>query len=81
MRKKNSAKSIATAIEQPTDLLDEKQAAAFLHITPRVARLWRTTRGLPHFKPTKKTTLYRRSDLLAWLEQTRVATTGGLRHA
>ena len=74
---KKILKSVSTASEQPTDLLDEKQAAAFLHITPRVARLWRSTRGLPHFKPTKKVTLYRRSDLLAWLEQSRVATVGG----
>jgi hypothetical protein len=56
------------------DLLNEKEAAAFLRITPRLCRLWRSTRGLPHFRPTKKVIIYRRPDLLAWLEQTRTST-------
>ena len=57
------------------DLLNETEAAALLHLEPRTLRLWRQQRGLPHFKPTRKVVLYRRSDLLAWLEQSRVATT------
>ena len=61
------------------ELLNEAEAAALLKIKPRVARLWRVTRGLPHFKPTRKVVLYRRDDLLAWLEKSRVATIGGVK--
>lgn len=58
----------------PDNLLNEQEAAAFLRIKPRTLRLWRARRGVPHFKPTSKVVLYRRSDLMAWLEQSRVAT-------
>jgi hypothetical protein len=58
------------------DLLSEKAAADFLHIKPRVCRLWRKTRGLPHYAPTRKVILYRKSDLVAWLEQSRTVTIG-----
>lgn len=60
-----------------TDLFSEAEAAAYLHQQPRTLRLWRAARGLPHFKPTSKVVLYRRADLDAWLEQTRVAMIGG----
>jgi len=55
------------------DILNESQAAGLLHQEERTLRLWRQRRGLPHFKPTHKTVLYRRSDLLAWLEKSRVS--------
>jgi hypothetical protein len=55
------------------ELLTEAQAAEFLHQKPRTLRDWRRRRGLPHFKPTQKTVLYRKADLLAWLERYRVA--------
>lgn len=58
------------------DILNETEAAALLHQEPRTLRLWRHARGLPHFKPTRKVVLYRRADVLAWLEQSRVAMIG-----
>jgi hypothetical protein len=60
-----------------TDLFSEGEAAAYLHQQPRTLRLWRNRRGLPHFKPTSKVVLYRRADLDAWLENSRVAVIGG----
>ena len=56
-----------------SDVLTELEAAAYLHQQPRTIRAWRTLRGLPHFKPTHKVTLFRRQDLVAWLERSRVA--------
>jgi len=64
-------------ISTSDDLLNETEAAALLHLEPRTLRLWRQSRGLPHFKPTRKVVLYRRSDLLGWLDQHRVATLKG----
>jgi hypothetical protein len=59
-------------------ILNEQEACAFLHQkNPRTLRLWRKTRGLPHYAPTRKVILYRKSDLVAWLEQSRTATIGG----
>jgi len=60
-----------------TDLLTEAQAADYLHQKPRTIRLWRNRRGLPCFKPTSKVTLFRRADLDAWLERSRIATIHG----
>ncbi len=55
------------------EVLSEAQAAEFLHQKPRTLRAWRMRRGLPHFKPTQKAVLYRKADLLNWLETYRVA--------
>jgi len=49
-------------------LLNDAQAATFLQIKRRTLRLWRRTRGLPHFKLTTKVIRYRQRDLEAWLE-------------
>jgi hypothetical protein len=56
-----------------SDVFSEAEAAAYLHQKPRTIRDWRAQRGLPCFKPTAKVTLYRRADLDAWLDRTRVA--------
>jgi excisionase family DNA binding protein len=56
-----------------SDVFNEAEAAAYLHITKRTCREWRATRGLPACKPTPKVTLYRKSDIDAWLEHSRVA--------
>ena len=56
-----------------SDVFNEAEAAAYLHQKPRTIRDWRATRGLPCFKPTAKVTLYKRADLDAWLERTRVS--------
>jgi len=56
-----------------SDVFNEAEAAAYLHQKPRTIREWRATRGLPCFKPTAKVTLYKRADLDAWLEHTRVS--------
>ena len=58
------------------DLLDETKAAELLGVEPRTLRLWRNTRGLPHFKPTGKIVRYRASEIMNWLERFRVATRG-----
>ena len=66
--------NIATTPKQSAgDVLTEAEAAAYLHQKPRTIREWRATRGLPCFKPTAKVTLYRRQDLDAWLDRSRVA--------
>lgn len=55
------------------EILTEKQAAELIHQKPRLLRLWRECRGLPHFKPTRKVVLYKKADVLEWLESSRVA--------
>jgi len=55
-------------------LLNETEAAELLHQEPRTLRLWRKRRGLPHLKVSAKTILYRKSDVMSWLENFRVAT-------
>jgi Helix-turn-helix domain len=55
------------------EIMTEVQAAEFLHQKPRTLRDWRIRRGLPHYKPTQKVVLYRKADLLKWLEMHRVA--------
>lgn len=61
------------------DLLNETEAAEFLHLKPRTLRLWRNRRGLVHYHPTRKVVLYRKSELLDWLNQHRVSTVRGAR--
>lgn len=61
----------------PDDILDEGQAADLLQIETRTLRLWRATRGVPHYKPTRKVVRFSRRDLLSWLERSRVAITRG----
>jgi hypothetical protein len=71
MSKKARKIKVAVAPAPDTEVLDDAAAAALLRTKPRTLRLWRQTRGLPHFKPTGRIILYRRSDLLAWLEKFR----------
>jgi excisionase family DNA binding protein len=54
------------------DLLNYAGAAELLQQQPRTIRLWARTRGLPHYKPTAKVVLFRRAEILAWLERSRV---------
>ena len=51
-----------------TDLLDPDEASAYLHMTVgHLAQLRYRGEGPTYLKPTKKTVLYRRADLDAWL--------------
>jgi hypothetical protein len=52
--------------------MDEQQAAEYLKVTPRCIRDWRARLGLPCYKPTCKIVIYRRTDLDAWLERSRL---------
>jgi len=63
----------------PADLLDDLQVAAILGVQPRSVRQWRSQRGLPFLRITPKTIRFRRSDLDAWLDRSRVQITGGAR--
>ena len=53
----------------PRDLLNEKEAAALLGVSPGTLSVWRSTGrySLPFLK-VGFLVKYRRSDLLAWLE-------------
>jgi hypothetical protein len=73
MAKNRKIKIEKKVTETPADVLTETQAAVFLHQQPRTLRLWRTERGLPHFKVSNKVVLYYRADLLEWLQRRRVA--------
>ena len=51
------------------ELLDEKQAAALLHVTPGTLAVWRSTgRYSLRFVKVGRNVRYRLSDLNAWLE-------------
>jgi excisionase family DNA binding protein len=54
------------------ELLNDAQAAQLLGITSRTLRLWRHSRGVPHYKVTERSIRYKRSDLLSWLDRARV---------
>lgn len=65
----------AAPLASDNDIIHGDQAAAaLLGQSPRTIRLWRMRRGLPHFKVTGKVILFRRADILAWLENHRVVT-------
>jgi len=53
------------------DYLTHHEAAQLLAVKSRTLRLWRRTRGLPHYKITSKEIRYRRSDLDEWLARRR----------
>jgi hypothetical protein len=60
-----------------TEVFNDSQAGAYLGgVAPRLLRLWRRTRGLPHLKLTAKVIRYRKSDLDGWLAQHRVQVGG-----
>ena len=51
------------------DLLDEKQAASLLHVTPGTLSVWRSTgRYSLRFVKVGRNVRYRLSDLNEWLE-------------
>ena len=52
-------------------VFNNQQAALYIHQNPRTMRLWRRNLGLPHLRITKKSILYRKSDLDRWLDQHR----------
>ena len=70
----------ATPVAITSEVFDDRQAGAYLGGTepldPRLLRLWRRKRGLPHIKLTAKVIRYRKSDLDGWLAQHRVQVGG-----
>lgn len=54
------------------DLLDEREAAAFLRQAPTTLRQWRHLGKGPAFSRVGKRALYRRSDLEAYVDERRV---------
>jgi len=61
----------ATPTDEP---LTMDEAAAFLKIKKATLYQYCSESRIPHYKPGK-TTLFKRSDLLAWLDEYRVETT------
>lgn len=61
--------TIQTIIKTGRDLLDEREAAEILDVTPGTLSVWRSVGRykLPFLKIGRKVR-YRRSDLAAWLE-------------
>jgi excisionase family DNA binding protein len=57
---------------QDTDLLTTKEAADLLRHTDRTLIRWRNERKGPGFVKCGKKVLYRRSDLVGWLESQHV---------
>ena len=75
MKKKKKGKEISQAVSQPAaalEWLNDPQVAALFGVTKRMLRLWRR-RGLPYHKPTKKIIRYRKSEVEAWMDASRVA--------
>ena len=64
------APHIQALIEPSKELLDEKQAAAVLDLSPGTLSVWRSTGRyqLPFLK-VGRNVRYRRADLDAWLQQ------------
>ena len=56
-------------------LLDEREAAAHVKITPRTLRLWRRNRGLPYLRLTPRVIRFKLSDLDRWLAEHNVNAT------
>lgn len=59
----------STTTKAAVELLDEKQAAAFLQVTPGTLQVWRSTGryALAYVKVGRKVR-YRFADLLAWID-------------
>lgn len=56
-------------IQRTSALLDEKQAAEFLDVSPGTLSVWRSTgRYAIPFLKVGRCVRYRQSDLVAWLE-------------
>ena len=54
------------------ELLTQEGAAAFLHKSPRVLRLWRTAGIGPAYVKLGKTVLYNRDDLITYVRSNTV---------
>jgi len=68
----NAAQSIGDIIRQSAklnELLDQNQAAQFLHVSPGTLSVWRSTGrySIPFIK-VGRSVRYRFTDLIAWLE-------------
>ena len=62
--------TIQTIIDKTRELVDEKEAARILDISPGTLAVWRSTgRYNLRFVKIGRNVRYRRSDLLAWLEK------------
>ena len=62
-----------TQKEIQTDYMGFREVLAYLPgITERYLRYMIATGQIPHFKPTPRKLLFKRSDLDAWLERRRV---------
>ncbi|HMW57564.1 MAG: hypothetical protein FAZ92_00112 [Accumulibacter sp.] len=62
--------TIQTIIDNTRELVDEKEAARILDISPGTLAVWRSTgRYNLRFVKIGRNVRYRRSDLLAWLEK------------
>lgn len=73
----DGATSNQTPMNQP-EIFDDASAAAYIGVTPRAIREWRTLRGLPFIRITAKCCRIRRADLDKWLAQRRVAFARGV---
>ena len=64
-----ATQTLAQIIERPRELLDEKQAAEHLTVSPGTLSVWRSTGryNLPFVKVGRKVR-YQRADLDAWLD-------------
>ena len=60
--------------DSPNDLLDVTEAAKYLNLAKQTVYIKVSKREIPHIKQGKKLR-FLKSDLLAWLEQGRKATT------
>jgi predicted DNA-binding transcriptional regulator AlpA len=59
----------------PDRLVDQAEAAAFLHVKPRTLEAWRKLRQGPRFIAySSRCVRYRLSDLQAWLDERVVST-------
>jgi excisionase family DNA binding protein len=56
-------------------ILDQKQAAHLLGLSPRTMEAWRLTAGGPRYIKVGGRVRYRRSDLEAWLDTRRRTST------
>lgn len=62
--------TIQEIIDKTRELVDEKEAARILDISPGTLAVWRSTgRYNLRFVKIGRNVRYRRSDLLAWLEK------------
>jgi hypothetical protein len=62
----------AVALDCGVELLNQEEAAALLHKTPRVLRFWRTAGIGPAYVKLGKTVLYNREDLIVYVRSNTV---------